>query len=223
MASHCRDEHDDHDHGNGAGDIHDHTDDITPAIQSLLYDKVDFGNIRTLNETTTGSGAAIVKKTWAERLTPEPELESSADEQLLMYIPFSVQVKLHAILLRTSNSPSAPRSLRMTINRDDLDFTTAADLRPTQTLHLSQTSDVQEIPLKRALWNNTHAVTLFFEDNHSDGEEEVTRIGYIGFKGEWMDIGKAPVGFLYESSARLADHKVDGVKDNALGGSRLGM
>jgi hypothetical protein len=111
----------------------------------------------------------------------------------------------------------------MTINRDDLDFTTAADLPATQTLHLSQTSDMQEIPLKRALWNNTHAVTLFFEDNHSDGEEDVTRISYIGFKGEWMDMGKAPVGFLYESSARLADHKIDGVKDNNLGGSRLGM
>jgi hypothetical protein len=111
----------------------------------------------------------------------------------------------------------------MTTNRDDLDFTTAADLPATQTLHLPQTSDMQEIPLKRALWNNTHAVTLFFEDNHSGGEEDVTRISYIGFKGEWMDMGKAPVGFLYESSARLADHKVDGVKDNNLGGSRLGM
>jgi hypothetical protein len=111
----------------------------------------------------------------------------------------------------------------MTINRDDLDFTTAADLAATQTLYLSQTSDVQEIPLKRALWNNTHAVTLFFEDNHSGGEEDVTRIGYIGFKGEWMDMGKAPVGFLYESSARLADHKVDGARGNNLGGARLGM
>ncbi|KAI9867222.1 MAG: hypothetical protein M1813_009500 [Trichoglossum hirsutum] len=222
MASHCHDEHDGHDHSDGAG-IHDHSDDITPAIQSLLYDKIDFDNIRTLNETATGSGAAIVKKTWAERLTTQPELESSADEQLLMFIPFSAQVKLHAILLRTSNSPSAPRALRMTINRDDLDFTTAADLVATQTLYLSQTSDMQEVPLKRALWNNTHAVTLFFEDNHSDGFEDVTRVSYIGFKGEWMDMGKAPVGFLYESSARLADHKVDGVKDNALGGSRLGM
>lgn len=111
----------------------------------------------------------------------------------------------------------------MVINRDDIDFNTAADLAPTQTLHLSQTSDVQEIPLKRALWNATHVVTLFFEDNHSDGEEDVTRVGYIGFKGEWIDMGKAPVGFLYESSARLADHKVDGVKGDNLGGSRLGM
>lgn len=88
MASHCHDEHSGHHHhGNGAG-AHDHSDDITPALQSLLYGKIDFDNIRTLNETTTGSGAAIVKKTWAERFTAQPELESSADEQLLMFIPY---------------------------------------------------------------------------------------------------------------------------------------
>lgn len=40
-----------------------------------------------LSEATPKAGAAIVKKTWAERLNDEPELESDADEQLLMYIP----------------------------------------------------------------------------------------------------------------------------------------
>jgi hypothetical protein len=88
MASHCHDEHGGHHHGGGAG-VHDHSDDVTPAIQSLLYDKIDFDSIRTLNETTTGSGAAIVKKPWIERLTPQPELESSADEQLLMFVPYA--------------------------------------------------------------------------------------------------------------------------------------
>jgi hypothetical protein len=39
-------------------------------------------------EATPQSGAAIVKKTWAERQNDTPELESDADEQLLMYIPY---------------------------------------------------------------------------------------------------------------------------------------
>lgn len=39
-------------------------------------------------EAVPKSGAAIVQKTWAERLNDQPELESDADEQLLMYIPF---------------------------------------------------------------------------------------------------------------------------------------
>lgn len=40
------------------------------------------------SEATPKAGAAIVQKTWAERLNDEPELESDADEQLLMYIPY---------------------------------------------------------------------------------------------------------------------------------------
>lgn len=88
MSHHCHDEHDEHGHDHSHGDGgHDHSDDITPAIQHSLYQHIDFDAIRTLNEATPGSGAAVVKKTWAERLEENPELESDADEQLLMHIP----------------------------------------------------------------------------------------------------------------------------------------
>jgi hypothetical protein len=40
-----------------------------------------------MNEADAHSGRAILKKTWAERLQEKPELESDADEQLLMQIP----------------------------------------------------------------------------------------------------------------------------------------
>jgi hypothetical protein len=83
--------HGDHDHSDGHNhsheDDHDHSDDINPALQNSLYDKIIFDEIITLNEATTGSGAAIVKKTWAERLSTESSVVSDADEQLLMYIP----------------------------------------------------------------------------------------------------------------------------------------
>lgn len=87
MASHCHDEHNHsgHDHSHAG---HDHSDDITPALQYSLYQHVNFDNITTLNEAQPGSGKAIVKKTWAERLEAEPELESDADEQILIHIPF---------------------------------------------------------------------------------------------------------------------------------------
>lgn len=88
MSGHYQDEHDHsgHDHGHDhAG--HDHTDDITPALQYSLYQHINFDDITTLNESSSHSGKAVVKKTWAERLEPVPELESDADEQLLMHIP----------------------------------------------------------------------------------------------------------------------------------------
>lgn len=94
-------------------------------------------------------------------------------------------------------------------NRDDLDFSTASELKPTQQLEVPQPIpglDVFELPLNRAHWNATASVTLFFEDNWSDGEEEVTKVGYIGLKGQFMAVSREPVNFLYESAANPNDH-----------------
>ena len=85
MPGHCHDEHEGHSHGHDHD--HDHSDDITPALQYSLYQHIDFDNIVTLNESQAHSGKAVVKKTWAERMEEQPELESDADEQLLMHIP----------------------------------------------------------------------------------------------------------------------------------------
>lgn len=218
MSHHCRDEHDGHDgHDHHDHDEHDHSDDITPALQHSLYQYINFDSITTLNEAQTGSGKAIVKKTWAERMQNEPELESDADEQILMTVPFTGQVKLHSILVRTSPSDSAPRTLKVFINRDDVDFSTAEELAPTQEFELSQTSEVQELPVKRALFGKVQRLTLFFEDNFGDGDQDVTRLSYLGFKGEWMQLGRAPSQILYEAAPNPNDHAVKGTNVNQMG------
>lgn len=215
MSHHCHDEHHDHsghDHGE-----HDHSDDITPALQFSLYQHINFDEITTLNEAQYGSGKEVCRKTWAERLNPEPEIESDADEQLLLNVPFTGQVKLHSILLRTSDSDSAPRTLKVIINRDDVDFGVAEDAEGTQTFELSQTSEIQELPVKRARFNAVRRLTLFFPDNFGDGDEDVTRISYVGFKGEWMQLGRAPANIIYEAAANPGDHKLKGTSVNQVG------
>jgi hypothetical protein len=132
---------------------------------------------------------------------------------------FTGQVKLHSFLIRTSNSNSAPKDLKVFINRDDLDFPTASDLPATQEFYLSQTSDVQEIPVKRALFGKVQSLTLFFVDNFGGGEEDVTRISYLGFKGDWMQLGKAPTNVLYEAAAQPGDHTLKGTSINKMGSS----
>ncbi|TEA16608.1 PITH domain-containing protein [Colletotrichum sidae] len=204
--SHCHDEHD-HSHGGHSHDEHDHSDDITPALQHSLYGHINFDEVTALNESQFGSAKAVVKKTWAERLNAEPELVSDADEQLIINVPFTGQVKLHAILLRTSDSPSAPRTLKVFVNREDLDFSAAEDAAATQEFELSRTGQVQEIPVKRALFGRVQRLTLFLVDNFSDGEEDETRVSYLGFKGEWMQLGRAPANIIYESAANPSDHK----------------
>ena len=136
-------------------------------------------------------------------------------------ISFAGVVKLHAILLRSSADSSAPKTLKLFINRDDLDFSTASDLQPTQTLELSQTSEIQEMPVKRALFGNTYNISLFIEDNFGD---DVSRIFWIGFKGEFTNITREPVEVLYEKAANPKDHTlIQGVGDMAAHGTRHGM
>lgn len=87
MADHHHHDHGHHHHGDDHAD-HDHSSDVTPAVQTLLYKQIDFDKIVTFNESEPGAGAAIVKKTWEQRLDALPSLESDVDEQILMCIPF---------------------------------------------------------------------------------------------------------------------------------------
>ncbi|KAK6597930.1 60s ribosomal protein l3 [Botrytis cinerea] len=177
-------------------------------MSSHCHDEHDHGHGGHSHEATPGSGKSIVKKTWDERMNEQPELESDADEQLLMHIPFTGQVKLHSILIRTSNSESAPKPSN-----------TASELRPTQEFELSQTSEIQDIGVKRALFGKIQNLTLFVEDNHG---EDVSRICYLGFKGDWMQLGKAPTNIIYEAAANPNDHKVKGTSLNQMG-SNIGQ
>lgn len=86
-SSSCHDESSSHDH-RSHNHVHDHSDELTPVVQSQIYSQIDFNGIHTLNEVTAGSGRKIIEKTWAQRMETSPEVESDADEQLIMHIPY---------------------------------------------------------------------------------------------------------------------------------------
>jgi len=126
----------------------------------------------------------------------------------LTWYRFAGSCKLYSILIRTSDTPNAPRKLKLFRNRDDLDFGSASDLQPTQVIDLPQSNEIAEIPLNRAHWNTTTSIDLFFEDNHSYGDEDVTHVYYLGFKGDFMALNREPISVLYEAAANPSDHKV---------------
>lgn len=150
-----------------------------------------------------------------------------------MFARLTAQVRLHSILLRTSPTSSAPKTLHIHLNRDDLDLSSATDAKPTQTLELSQSSEIQDIAVKRALFNTTRTLQLFFPVNFGNAmgdDEERTRINYLGFRGDWMRLSREPVNFLYEAAAQPGDHKmIQGVERGlgqglgGPGGGRQGM
>jgi PITH domain len=86
---------------------------------------------------------------------------------------------------------------------------------------------VAKHPGKRVNLNNVCSFTLFIEDNWSGGDEEVSRLWYIGFKGEWTELKDAPLVAVYEVSpfhviearANPADHR----KVHAMLGTKHGF
>lgn len=123
--------------------------------------------------------------------------------------------------MRSSEDSSAPKTLKLFSNRDDVDFSAASDAKPTQTLELSQTSEIQDIPVKRTLFGNTYNINLFIEDNFGN---DVTRIYWIGFKGEFSALNRDAVEVLYEKASNPKDHTlIQGVGDMASQGTRHGM
>lgn len=156
---------------------------------------------------------ALQKLSFGER----KKKKSKASSNSRPFYRFTGQVKLHSILMYTAPTPAAPKTLKLFKNRDDLDFSTASDLPPTQTIEVPQPvagEDVFELPLNRAHWNTTTSITIFVEENWSDGDEDVSKVGYVGFKGQFMALNREPISFLYEAAANPSDHvSIPGISD----------
>ncbi|KAI8992372.1 galactose-binding domain-like protein [Pilobolus umbonatus] len=198
--AHCQDEHCDH----------DHSDLPESGEQFLLYSKIDIDNVRCFNEAEPNSGSHIIKP-WNERWEDTKYLESDADEQLIVFVPFTGCVKLRSICIRTDRSDHAPSKMKVFINRDDVDFDAADTYTPVQEFDLVQSSnDVIEYGVRVSKFSNVRNISLFFPENFG---EDTSIIRFVGFKGEWSEMKRDPIITVYEANANPADHKVKGASN----------
>lgn len=150
-----------------------------------------------------------------------------------MYCRFTGLVKLHSILIRTTPDQHAPKVIKLFKNRDDLDFSLASELEPVATLNhpsgvgadpssspisVSSTTSpgqvdldaegIVEYALNRAKFSNLTSLCIYIPENQDEEEEEeVTKVLYVGLRGEFRELSKAPVIALYEAAANPKDHK----------------
>merc|ERR1712190_533067 len=80
-----------------------------------LLEQIDWPHVECLNEKSSNPLANAIKQGYRE--DDGLHLESDADEQLLMYIPFQQTVKLHSLILKAVNADEAPRGIRIFINK----------------------------------------------------------------------------------------------------------
>lgn len=66
---------------------------------------------------------------------------------------------------------------------------------------------IAEYAVSRAQFSNVTSIALYIPTNHSDDEEETTKVLYIGLRGEWTKMNRAPIITSYEAAANPKDHK----------------
>jgi PITH domain len=63
-------------------------------------------------------------------------IESDADEQLILYVPFISLIKLKSIAILGFGDNTNPTEMRAFINRSDIDFDSVDSIEPTQTFEI---------------------------------------------------------------------------------------
>ncbi|PHH82009.1 hypothetical protein CDD82_7326 [Ophiocordyceps australis] len=177
--------------------------DLTEEIEirncELLNADEDFGPVKTLFDPSKPSAltdnaheAAAAAKDW---------VQSGADDQLLLYVPFQSTVRLHTLQL-TSLPPkdqeaiTRPEVIRLYINRtQNLDFGEADDTEPTQTITLApddwNEDGTANIGLRYVKFQKTTTLILYVQKGQ-DGAESVRldRLKLIGEASTKREMGK---------------------------------
>lgn len=230
MSHSCEDEHHDH-HGHG----HDHTAPIPTNAEQSLYAFIDTAKIICLNATVpTIAGQSEpcrgFLKDQDSRFDCGRFLQSDADCQMVVHLPFTGNCKLFSVILRTNaNDPSAtlssPRSIKLFRNfNKNIDFDTLESskedlkiehpedvgLRDSSETENHDESTFVEHYLPRRVFQNCSSLTLFFQDNWSADEDDLCRLYYLEIRGEFsgqrvLNNG-APMINVYESAPNPVDH-----------------
>ncbi|KIP10974.1 hypothetical protein PHLGIDRAFT_491700 [Phlebiopsis gigantea 11061_1 CR5-6] len=199
-----------HNHGHCGEECHDHDIPEAQGHRDNLYTHIDRDNVVALN-AENGNGPEVVKP-WHERLDEEVYLESDADDQMVIRIPFTGSVKLRALLLKVGPGEQTPAKVSLVTqfgNIDHLDFNEISERKPTQEFNVPQGREIGEYHVMAAKFPAATSITLFFPASQG---ADTTRVYYVGFLGQWTARKTEPVITVYESRANPADHpKIKGI------------
>lgn len=220
--------HHHHNHEDG----HLHIQQIPTLPSQSLYKKIELSGVSGLNFVNSNDELAKLFKSSETKYEVRPIFESDLDNQLVLKIPFSGNVKLYSIIIRSNgNADSCPKNVKLYKNNNQLDFNTISSVKPDhkfehplvgyqedadyassqneQSLTVEDDSTFVEHHLPRTTFTNVNSLTIFFENNWSNDEDELLKIYSIEFRGEFTELNRAPVITLYESAANPADHKTE--------------
>ncbi|XP_042518208.1 PITH domain-containing protein At3g04780 [Macadamia integrifolia] len=158
----------------------------TTAVQRAqvdLLDFVDWSSIECLNYNSSHSLVNALKQGYRE--DEGLYLESDADEQLLIYIPFTQVIKLHSIVVKGPEE-EGPKNVKLFANKEHMGFSNVSDFPPSDTAVLStENLEGKPVILKYVKFQNVRSLTIFIEDNQSGAD--ITKVQKIVLYGTTVE------------------------------------
>ncbi|KAG6409565.1 hypothetical protein SASPL_127605 [Salvia splendens] len=178
-----------------------------------------FPKVSALNEAVSGSVKSVFKD-WEQRLnSSEGYLESNEDDpELIVFIPFTSDVKLKSISIVGGADGTSPAKMRAFINREGIDFSDAQNMQAVQEWDLAENlQGVLEYQTRYSRFQSVGNLTLHFPVNFG-GDASTTQIHYIGLKGEATQLKRDVVAtIVYEITPNPSDHKTQAETGGSLG------
>ena len=180
-----------------------------------LYRFIDTEGIRCMNESEAGSARRCIKP-YASKRDAAPFMESNDDDpELILHIPFTEVVKIKSFAL-VGVGDASPSHVKLFVNRNDVDFSSAADMPAAQDVELLEDIEAQyaaDYPLKQHKFSGVESITIFVADSFGG---DLSRISFLGFKGTGTGINyRDQAEIVYESRAQLKDHKTPAAEQGA--------
>ncbi|KAL5499061.1 hypothetical protein ACEPAH_1579 [Sanghuangporus vaninii] len=189
-------------------------DEVAGVDTANLFHVIDRDNVHGLNLTVPEDAKALIKP-WDEREDTTRYADSGVDDQMVIHVPFIQNVRVRSILLKLGRGDLTPRHLRIYANHSYIvDFAEAETTKPQLNISLLEgETGVAEYPLRAAAFANVHSLSLHF--NEAVGEE-VSRLYYIGFKGDTRQMQNAGLQKLEVPTENAADARlIDRLRDKS--------
>ncbi|KAG8875844.1 hypothetical protein FRC20_002874 [Serendipita sp. 405] len=169
----CHDEHND-------GHTHSHDTPLDEVPRETLWGMIDHQNVVALNVVQQQS----ILKPWENRNDEEIYLESDADDQMIIRIPFTnSSAKLLSILVKAGPGEQTPAKLSLVsasflrsnplsnvrefVNEDAMDFEDIDQKEAAQELDIPQSREIGEYQLKYVDLCDYHIHHIFLADLRS--------------------------------------------------------
>lgn len=158
-------------------------------VPTSLMDQVDRASLECLNEDSSHRVSNVL----SPGIDCYLQSSSGESEQLLIKYKFLNPVKLHSIIVKGLPdgvaSGTAPKTLRLFINSENLDFQDAESDPCTQemTLERSHVETGEKLLLRYVRFQNVNSLAVFVADNYGG---DCTKVAYVGLYGSLASSSK---------------------------------